>query len=379
MKKIIAILGLAVMALSASPALAAQFMSSKTGTVTVIESLENKNIYVAGSNVNVNGNVAGDLFVAGGTVTVNKNVEQDLFLASGTGLINGTIGGDLRAAGGNLVISGSVGGDLLVAGGTVSVNSSSSIAGDLIAGSGNLDLQAPVNGSVRVGGGNIYINSKIKGNVSVNTKDNLTFGPQAVVTGKVSYTGVQPAKVESGAQVGTIEFHKMAARSAKQVGGLLTVGFLILLLAYFIAAWVLNRFYPSVTSKLAKDIYDSPMGNFGWGLASLIIIPIASVLLFITFVGFYLGLMLIFAYILALIVSSVIATIYLGSAIWQWYSKSPVMEFNWKTALLGAVVMKLIMIIPFIGGLVSFILALMAFGAIIKHFKPQTKAEPVVV
>jgi hypothetical protein len=95
-----------------------------------------RNVYTAGSNVTVSGNIAGDLVAAGGMTTIEGSVEQDAMLAGGTLNINGSINGDARLAGGNITVGSPVGGDLVVAGGNVTVTGRSSVGGDLVAGAG---------------------------------------------------------------------------------------------------------------------------------------------------------------------------------------------------------------------------------------------------
>jgi hypothetical protein len=378
MKRIFSGLALAVtLALVASPAFAAQFIKPEgnNGSVSLSSGQEYRNVYTAGGSVNVNTPVSGDLFAAGGTITVNSAIESDLFVAGGTLVINAQVGGDVRAGTGNLNVTAPIGGDLLVGGGTVVIDESSSIGGDLYGGTGSLELNAPVTGDVRVGGGDIYINSVISGDVSVKAEQGLTFGPEARVSGKITYRGPKEAVVQSGAQVSAIEFTRV---ENKDMGGFKTLGFVIGLAASFLAAWVAIRYSRSKVERVSNSIYDKPLANLGLGLVAVIVTPIIGVLLLVTFVGYYLAFIVFASYILLLLIACLMAVVFAGSVLWQWIKKTPTMEFSWRTALLGAVVMSVLELIPVVGWIILAALALMSMGAMVRMLKPHKTVDEVI-
>lgn len=376
--KVMAIcLGLGTLLLVAGPALAAEFVSPSKGTGSVTVGPEEKrNVYTTGGSVNVTGRVAGDLFAAGGTVTINGPIESDLMVAGGTLLVNNPVGGDARLAGGDITINSAVSGDLLIGGGNVTISSGARVGGDLVSATGNLEVHAPITGKVMSTGGNVYINSTVTGEVQVYA-EKLTFGPKAQVNGRVVYKGPQEAIVEDGARVNTIEFTKVD-KGGRDLAGLWTLGFLVSLLAYFLTAWLANRYQTSRVASVAAAIYDKPLKYLGLGFAGLVLAPIVTIILFVTFVGYYLALMVLVTYAFLLVVSGLMAIIFVGSALWQWYKKTPQMEFNWKTALLGAVVMSLLKLIPFVGWIICFVIMLMAFGALATRLRPVSVPTPTV-
>jgi hypothetical protein len=371
---------LATLMVATGPALAAEFISPSKGTGSVtVGPEEHRNVYTAGGNVNVSGRVAGDLVAAGGMVTVNAPIESDLIAAGGTLLINNPVGGDARLAGGNITVNSAVTGDLVIGGGNVTIASGASVGGDLISGTGNLEVHAPIAGKVMSSGGSIYINSAVTGEVQIYA-EKLTFGPQAQVTGRIVYKGPQEAVIDNGARVSAIEFTRVDKKgvSAGGLAAIWTLGFLISLLACFVAAWIANHFYTGRVAGIANAIYDRPLKYFGLGFAALILAPILVVILFITFVGYYVALIVLVTYAFLLVVSGLMAVIFVGSALWQWFKKSPQMEFSWRTALLGAVVMSLLKLIPFVGWIICFIIMLMAFGALVSRLRPAAVPAPEV-
>lgn len=60
------------------PALAADFKTpDETGNVTVGKDDKVRNLYTAGSNIDIRNTVQGDLVTAGGNIDINANIEKD--------------------------------------------------------------------------------------------------------------------------------------------------------------------------------------------------------------------------------------------------------------------------------------------------------------
>jgi hypothetical protein len=297
---------------------AADFLAPKQGedpNITVSASEVKNNLYAVGANVTVNGSVKGDLMSAGGMVTVIGDVEADLNVAGGSLALSGKVGGDARIVGGNLTISSPIGGDLLVAGGNVSLTEKASVGGDLIIAGGNVILEAPVAGKVRAMAGNLTINSKIGKDVNVrisgNKKNegNLIFGPKAEVMGQVYYKGVKSAVVKEGAKVSDIEFTPVVKVNTRAWLGM---GVAIKFLAILLTVLVLVRWQKEKYQQLATGISEKFWENLGIGLVGVIATPIIGILLLVTFVGFYIGIILLLWYVLVLLMAYLLAVIVLG-------------------------------------------------------------------
>jgi hypothetical protein len=365
---------------AASTAGAAEIIkpSKQEPNITVSSSETHKNLYVAGANVTVNGKTKGDLVAAGGMVSVIGDVEQEVMVAGGTVFLSGKIGSHARVAGGNITISGPIGGDLILGGGNVSVTEKSGIGGDLVAGVGNLTLDAPVKGNIKLAGGNVTINSKVDGSVEVfvgnsrNNRGTLIFGPQAEVLGKIVYKGPNKAIVKEGAKVGKIDYTPLAAGGrgvGKMLLALLTVGFLVKLIAWIIAGLLLARFKRSWLNKVYENLQAKPFASLGWGLTGLIMIPAVAILLFVTVVGYYLGFILGISFALLLVVANLVAALVLGNLVMTYLTRSKLNGFNWQAVVIGVVLYALLAFIPLFGWLIDFLLFLFALGAVLVTFK----------
>lgn len=353
----------------ATTASAAEFIPAgdqMQSSVSTREEDVHKNLYIAGASVTVNGKTLGDLAAAGGVVTLNGDVEKGLLLAGGNLTVNGSVGENARIAGGNISISGPVSGDLVVGGGNITVAQKANVGGDLVVGGGNITLDSDVAGNVKIGGGAVTINGKISGNVEIMASKSLTFGPTSEVLGKIIYKGAQPAVVSAGAIVGVIDYTQIQNRAAAQNHGFFGFMFitsLLKLLMLLVAGLVLCWLLPAKTSAVVHQAISSPLHNLGVGALVLIISPILGIVLMVTVVGLYLGLVVLLIYGLFLILSSILALFYVGRLVWGWYQKDAPAN-QWRDLGVGALVTLLVGLIPIIGWLALAVVWVITLGAL---------------
>jgi hypothetical protein len=341
--------------------------SKDNSSVSIGSAETHRNLYTGGSNVTVNGNTQGDLVAAGGMVNVEGNVQQEALLAGGTLSVNGSVGGHARIVGGNITVSGAIGGDLVIAGGNVNITGKSSVAGDLLAAGGNLIIDAPVAGMARIAGGNITINNKISGDVYVQASQGLVFGPGADVSGTVYYKGPKSAVVQPGAKVGNIEFTELQrGKNGRNTAGILTVTFLIQLLAWLATAFVLWGLFRGFVPRVAEETFHRPWAGLGLGLLGLIVVPIVIVLLFLTIIGYYLAIVLALIYALALALAGILSAIALGYLVLRWLSKPMDRIVPWQAILIGIVVWSLLRLIPVVGWIAIALIFLMVLGTLMR-------------
>jgi len=124
-----------------------KFRSGSDLTIAAGETVPH-DLYLTGNTVRVDGTIDGDLVVAGGTVIVNGTVTGGVLAAGGTVTLNGPVGRQVRVAGGTVTISGSVGGDVVATGGQMTTTAGSHVTGDVVFGGGPLTLTGPIDGSV---------------------------------------------------------------------------------------------------------------------------------------------------------------------------------------------------------------------------------------
>ncbi|NTV44097.1 MAG: carbohydrate-binding domain-containing protein [Candidatus Yonathbacteria bacterium] len=360
MKKFISIF-LALGILFPLVSLAAEFRSDDSPTVRAGDVVAD-DLYIAGGTVTVTGDVQGDAVAAGGTVSVDGNVSQDVIVAGGNVAIRSTVGDDIRAAGGTVLVNAKVTGDVIAAGGQVTI-AGPGIGGDVAGGGGDVTITAPIGGDVTLGGGNVRIDSDIAGNVKVEA-GTLTLGPAANIHGTLTYTAEKEVTKEAGATVvGVTNFTpRVGKQEAPLVMSVIPVimGFLILLVAAFVVGLVCKKCVAEIISLVSRNT----LGMLGYGFVTLIVLPIASIILLVTVLGIPFGMLGLLTFAGLMLTSWVMAPIMLGTLLWKPIAKQNDIEITWKTILLGVVVFYIVGFIPLVGGVVTFFLMLLMLGAI---------------
>lgn len=328
-----------------------------------------QNAYLVGGTVNVANPVYGDVMAAGGTIIISGKVEQDILALGGNISMIGISAEDVRTAGGNISIGGKVGGEILVAGGQVTITPGTTIARDSYIAAGTLVFGGTENGNLNVIGGNIRIDGVIDGNLLVKQADKVTFGPQSVVKGTIEYSAPVEAVVLEGAQLASAPvFHKIenirtASVRPRLFAAFLGVAFFLKALAILAAVyllWYLRR-------RDMTTVIDRVHGHFSHvllrGFSVFVLIPVASIILFVTLIGWIPAMAMLAVYVALLVLATPIAVLVATSLLMTLMKKSRT-DLTWYHILGGLVVFKLVAFVPVLGWIVCFVIYLASLGAV---------------
>lgn len=368
MKKMFLYLALGLAIILPISVKAAYFQSSNSGIQTIKEGQNLRNAYLAGSTINVDGDIQKDLFIAGSTLNINGKVEDDLVAAGNTIFLKGPVGGSARVAGSTISIDSSIGEDLLMAGGDITLSGKTKISHDLILAANRAEIGGEVDGNVKLVGSNITISGIIKGDLSAKDVTNLKITKDAQILGKLTYSSPNQAVIEDGAKVvGVVDYSKTTTKDWtgwKNRAQKMSLGFtLYQMLGTIILLFLLVYLAPKMVKRYVDESFDSAFKNLWVGLLALIIIPIVSVI-FIA-ISFQITLVLMLVYTLSLIIASSFAVLLIGS--WTLKALKNSSEYNtkWESIVMGALVAILLSFVPFVGSTLLFVVMLIAFGSIL--------------
>jgi len=332
-----------------------------------------EDVYFAGANAFISGDVSGDILGAGGNVTVSGNADTDLMIVGGTIQTSGEVGDDLRIAGGNLTIGNSVKGDALVAGGRVFISPDMDIKGDAFFAGGQVIVNGNIGGDLEAYGGEIRIEGTILGNVKI-WGEKVVIGKNAKISGNLSYKSPKEATIEEGSLVvGSVNYETIqkgdyAEKGKSVLGWIFGVGFFVKLLMVLATALV----FLFVFKNLTKEYVETGLGSFwkeaGIGFLVLVATPIAAIILLITVLGIPFAILGILSYVIMIVVAKIFAGILLGSYVFKTLGKKSSYEVNWKTVVVGIILAILIALIPFIGWIVVGFFFLASLGAVASHW-----------
>lgn len=308
--------------------------------------------FEAGNIVKSESDVNGLSFVAGSSIDINGQKEYGFFAAESVN-VNGVIEKDLFAAGNTININkeSSIGRDLYLAGNSVSINSD--IKGTAFIGASLVTLNnVTIDGDVNIAAntlqidGKVTINGKLKinDNVVINNENNLN------VTTKEKYASNSI----------NIDFKTKASEVVISILTSLFTGIILVLL------------FPNIFRKIKYDLDAKDIGKkLLYGLLVLLVVPMICIVSLSIIVGLSVSVIGIMLYICALMIASSLASVVIGQNI---YTKLFKQKDNlYISMMIGILVVKLVELIPVVGGLISFFVFLYGLGIICNLFLERNK------
>ena len=303
---------------------------------------------------------------ASGTVVVDEGETVDgIEGVAGTVVVRGTVDGDLSGAAGSIRIAetGRVAGDVRAAAGTIVVDGA--VGGSVEAGAGAFELTEAgrIDGSLDVGAGSITVDGAVGGDVRA-AADSVVLGPNADVGGEFRYDAEtfteSPDATVAG---GVVEDDSLGGDTGVAFGSDLApswVGSAYGVAVNLALGAVLLLAFPRFSRDVADRVGGDALRSGGVGLLALIGTPILLVLVAVTIVGIPLALVGVAAYVVAIWVASVYGRYALGS----WVLGRVGRPNRWVALLLGVLGVAVIALVPWIGGLVDFVVLLLGLGAL---------------
>jgi cytoskeletal protein CcmA (bactofilin family) len=311
------------------------------------ETVIDDNLFVGGDNVTVSGTVKGNLLAFGGNVMINGNIEGTIISGGGDVTISGQAK-DMLVAGGNIAVNGIIKRDLLIGGGQVYINEQAKVGNDVFLGCGDADIAGKIYRDLKIGGGDITIapSALVKGDIDYSAQK-IDISKQAKILGAVtSFAAPDYGKEATRMFSGFIAAQKI-------------IGFFAIVLLGILEIVFLHNHVKLLTEKMIGAFWKS----LGWGILSLIVIPLAVILLLVTLIGIPLGILLLVAYCFGIYVAVIFTSIVFGKWILGKLGK-PDTSLIWGF-LLGFIILSLITMVPVVGWIIGFILFLWAFGALV--------------
>lgn len=334
------------------------------------QTVEN-DFYAAAGTIAMSGSIVGDMYVVGGNITANGAVAEDLSALGGSVQVHAPVEDDVRVVGGDVVIAESVGGDVFVIAGSLKILSSASVAGDVFFYGGEAEINGAVDGSIMGAAERFRIDTTVGGDVDVTSSAQLTLGDRASIAGDVQYksfqelTRAQNAVVEGEIVKSDIE----RTDDSSGFGSYITAFFMhlfALLVLYLAFRRQLNTFVAHTLSHYGKS------GIFGLG--ALFVAPIVVVLLMVTVLGLFLGLLGLFGFIMIGLLAYVLTATLVAGLLAKIVAKQS-SEINLGWLLAGAALLYLVQLIPIIGPFIVFCVFVIALGGIVLQIFHQIRSH----
>jgi cytoskeletal protein CcmA (bactofilin family) len=347
---------------TSAPVLAADLRSGDRITVASDEVI-NDDLYIAGSDITVDGTVNGDLVAFGNTITVNGTVNGNLLAAGQTVNVNGNVGHTARVVGQTININGNIGGDLVTFSSETNISSKAEVGRDFLFGAGNARIDGPIGRNIKGGGGQVTISDGVGGDVDL-TVDNLTVTPTTNIEGSLKYTSENEADIQSGAQIVGETTHNIP--EAKKRSPLSGIGGKILgFMMAFVVGLVIILIAPRRSASAADTIRNRPWASLGWGAVILFATPIAAILVCFTVIGLPVGLIALALYAIAIYISQIFVSLFVGRWILGRFRGIDSRGMMIGAMALGLFILTLLRLIPYLGFWIGLAIVLFGLGAVV--------------
>lgn len=342
----------------------------------------------AGATVRISEPGIDDVFAAGERVAIEAPISGSATLAARRVEAGAEIGGDLTAFGADVTVTAPVAGDATLMG--YDVNVEAAIGADLRASGANVRLTAPVTGTAMLAGRSVFFSGAVEGDAVV-AAEGLEFGPDARVAGRLTLYGEDadaidvPGSVAPEDRIDRRLTDHWDAHTADGAESWPAVGWPGLVVGYIVGAVVLAVFVtllailaPASVERLRDIVRERPWRTFGMGFLALSVLLGAAFLLVLTVVGILAAPLVLIAAVLLGILGYLIGVYVVGRAVWGRFDGFPpdsIGEYA-LTALVGALVVSLVTLVPIAGWLVPPILALTGLGALtVAALRPEFRAD----
>jgi cytoskeletal protein CcmA (bactofilin family) len=347
---------------TSAPVLAADLRSDDHITVASGEVIDD-DLYIAGSDITIDGTINGDLVAVGNTITVNGTVNGSLIAAGQTINVNGNVRYAARLAGQTINVNGKVDGDLVTFGSQINISSQAEVGRDFLFGASNVRVDGQIARNIKGGGSQVDISGGVGGNVDL-TGNKLTVASTADIRGNLTYRSQNEADIQSGAQIGGETTHNIP--EAKKPSPMDVVGGKVLgFLMAFVMGLVIVLIAPRRSASAADAIRNRPWASLGWGAVILFATPIAAILVCFTVIGIPLGLIALALYAIAIYISQIFVSLFVGRWILVRFRGIESRGIMIGALALGLFILTLLRFIPFLGFWIGLAVVLFGLGAVL--------------
>lgn len=364
----------------AGPAFAAETAASELVIIAEGDVIT-EDLYAAASRVIIDGTLDGDLIAfAADEVVIRGEVTGSVIAFAPTVLVEGNVGGSLRATGSEVKVAGLVERDVVAVAFGVDLESGSVVSGDVLVWAVNLTSKGTVGGTVSGTQRSMDIEGVVNGDIDVSVNQLTVTGPLQV-TGDLGYRsnnegiGLEQATVDGAVVKKTPLAPNIRVRALNLLSRILVV--LLLTGSAMLVAWG----WPERTERAGGKARKSLLKSYGFGAAivfSPIVLAVAVGLMiglapasaslpllavFVPVIAFLGGIVLALA-----LVAGVPAVLMIGQLL-------PGDRSIYGAMAVGAALVGVAWLLPFVGWLVPVLVLPLGMGAWILGWREPTPQE----
>ena len=235
---------------------------------------------------------------------------------------------------------------------------------------------------LRVAAADVRISGEVHGDVRIAARS-IEILPTARITGDLAYTSERPARIDPGARIlGTVTYTRsdLAERAGRFGRTVWVLARAALLAGLIVAGVVLLLVLPGFTLAAARTIASEFWRSLGLGLAVLVAMQIAAVLLMVTVIGIPVAVTVLAVYAVSLLLGYLTAAMFLGDVVARVLGRGPDLSQGARMLMLilALVVLALVRLVPVLGGIVGFLALVVGLGACARQAYRRWSGTPLV-
>lgn len=337
-------------------------------------------VFQSGSTVVFKSKGADDIFMVGESIRSEEAITGTAHLLGRKISISGNIGGDAYAAGMDVSLDASITGDATLTGYNLDVGE---VNGDLRVSGANIVISGPVSGYALIAGDEVKFESVISGNVNIAASE-ITFTDGARIDGKLTLYEEKPGEIEVPSYVISEErIERKDASKWSDVASDITIWdwrsalwqFVVGVITISAITALIAIMAPKKLANLRRDILDRPFTNLLLGFLAQSAIIGSIILLMLTLIGFLIAPAALLLALISGFAGYIVAAYAFGVGLLLAFGKSEPSSIGTRAfaAVVGALSVAIIGLIPFFGWLFVLALVLSGIGAItVWIFRPKS-------
>jgi cytoskeletal protein CcmA (bactofilin family) len=342
------------------PAFSLESRHSEIITVRADETMEDT-LLATGNIVRVEGVVNGDLLAFGGTVEVRGTVKGDLVSFAKRTVVSGTVEGNIFNFSNSLDLDGQLGHNLYGLLQSLRVNDRGRVGEGVLVGAGDASLEGEVIRSVTLYAGNADVSGSVGRELTM-AGDKLTLTNTARIGGnlKARVRDVTNVHIADGATIAGSREILLRAKQNRFTRPRFYFFQAVWLAATMLVGWFGLLLFPGFFQDSTHAVGEG-WRNLGIGIAVLAGVPVVIVLIAITLVGLPASIMLLMGYLAAIYLAKIWVGAFLGQILLK---PAAATKSDWLLGLLvGLLVLTIVRLVPYLGGLVHFGVICLGLGA----------------
>ena len=323
------------------------------------DTYKSHDVYLMGDNVTIDYIVDGNLFVMADTVTINSKIGGDAFIMAKTINVGeqAYIFNNLFAMAESIDVKG-------VVYDVYALSKNFTISGGYIYRDAKLACETVnINGAI---GRNAFVSCS---NINFNTDENT----KGIIYGDLTYSTPSELSFDKTVVNGSVTYKAPKVSPEKSVREIVASYIFDLgaFLAFVLIIWLACLLIaPKFLNDTNKFVGKKTLNVLGTGLLTLIVVPIACVILLLLQLTAGISLLTVALYVLALVIAKSIFTIVANNYL---CSK---LNINKNTGIFGMLIVSGIIVwvlseLPYVGGIASFVIVVLGLGVLVSAMLPK--------